>query len=630
MKGKFKKAVLFSVTALSISGTFKAQTETCPSWGPYLEGFDMTNSGELWYSEVMVDNSCKKVNSYYSTLNYQLGPRGGYAGIQYKVNNVDNNIFSIWDLQDSHTPQCTAEYASPGTFVDGFGGEGTGLHTDNPMPWTSGVWYATVVRRWSVGDGKTRIGFFMYDYGTQKWKHYATIITPENNAKFSGTKLGAFLENFNSAASKETRCGYYRNFWSMNDQGVWSKPSNYIASAGTGSWNAATAFNNTAIKMTSCGITPAPAGGSVTFNNIIQNGTKPATILPVTVTSVIPTYNSANNSVNVSWATSENTSPQLSYKVYLYTEASWANGYTPIAVTTGIRPDQRSATVALPANSQPGKYYVSVTLEDIFKQSSNFGYNSLTIGSTGIGTGSINTNAFYRIKNVGSNLYITPQNYSISTTAKLIQQTFNSNLSQQWKFEKTGDNYIIVNRASGLVIDVPASNINNGTTLIQYQKHGGKNQQWVMKTYAPNVYVIGSAISNMKSMDNPANSQNPGTYINIWDQDMNGTAGVNHQWVLEPVSPSAMKEASGGVLAEENLKATVYPNPVKLGENFYISLPVQEEYELQIVNTEGLTIKSQHVKGGKTSISTSDMRSGIYFYQAKGKTQTISGKFTIQ
>lgn len=627
MKIKFKTLFLLLSLAVTSLQIFKAQTATCPSWGPYLEGFDMANSGELWYSEAMADNTCKKVNTYYSTLNFSLGPRGGYAGIQYKPNEIYNNIFSMWDIQDSNVPQCTTEYVAPSTYVDGFGGEGTGLHTDNPMPWTPGTWYATVVRRWSIGDGKTRIGFFMYNYGTQKWKHYVTIVTPENDAKFTGTKLGAFVENWNSAASKDTRCGYFRNFWSMNAQGNWSKPARYTAAAGAGSWGAETAFNNTAIKVTSCGTTPAPAGSSVTFNSITQDGTKPSTALPITVTTVTPSYNAGNNSMNVTWANSETTSPQLSYKVSLYTEASWGNGYTPVAVVTGIRPDQRSASVPLPANSQPGKYYVSVVLEDIFKQTSNFGYNSLTVSNI-VQPVNVDPNAFYRIKCVGSGQYITPANYSTAANVKMVQQPLNTNLAQQWKLEKTGNNYIIINRASGLAIDVPASNITNGTNLVQYSKHGGNNQQWVLKPYTSNTIIIGTALSNMKAMDNPANSQTAGTTINIWDQDINGAAGVNHQWILEMVSANTMK-STAYVLSENDQLSTVYPNPVEQGETLYINLP-DDNFELKVVNVEGLTVRSQNGRGGKMSVSTSGLRSGVYFYHAKSATQNISGKFTIQ
>ncbi|WP_288375715.1 RICIN domain-containing protein [uncultured Chryseobacterium sp.] len=622
MEKKLKSCA--AIVLIAASSFFNASNaQTCPSWGPYLEGFDMANSGELWYSEVMADNTCKKVNTYYSTLNFSLGPRGGYAGIQYKQNEVYNNIFSMWDLQDTNVPQCTTEYTAPSTFVDGFGGEGTGLHTDNPMPWTPGIWYATVVRRWATGDGKTRIGFFMFEYGTGKWKHYVTIVTPENDAKFTGTKLGGFVENWNSAASKATRCGYFRNFWSMNAQGNWSKPSRYTASAGTGSWGAETAFNNTAIKVTSCGTAPAPAGSSVTFNGITQDGIKPATATPITVTTVTPSYNSSANSVNVSWASSETTSPQFSYKVSLYTEASWANSYTPVAVVAGIRPDQRSVQVPLPSNSQPGKYYVSVVLEDIFKQTSNFGYNNLTINSI-ITSPTIDPNAYYRIKCVGSSLYISPANYSTSANTKMVQYPFSSNVAQQWKLEKTGNNYIITNRASGLAIDVPASNISNGTTLVQYPKHGGNNQQWVLRPYTSSAFVIGTALSNMKAMDNPGNSQTSGTNINIWDQDINGTAGANHQWVLEQVTSSKIS-------AKQEATSTAYPNPVKQGENLTISLPENgSPYELTIINAEGLTIKSQQSETGKAILSTSGMRTGIYFYNAQNSNGKISGKFSVQ
>jgi hypothetical protein len=624
MKLKLKTIVLMVLFMVSSLHTVKAQTASCPSWGPYLEGFNMANSGELWYTEVMADNSCKHVNTYYSSLNFSLGPRGGYAGIQYKPNEVYNNIFSMWDLQDSNVPQCTTEYTAPNTYVDGFGGEGTGLHTDNPMPWTPGVWYATVVRRWSVGDGKTRIGFFMYNYSTQKWKHYVTIVTPENDAKFTGTKVGGFVENW-AGGNKDTRCGYFRNFWSMNDQGSWSKPTNYKASAGTGSWGAQTALNNTAIKVTSCGTAPGPVSGSIDFT-INQEGVKPTTIIPVAVAAVTPAYDASNNAVTVNWTILETASPQLSYKVSLYTEASWGSGYTPVASVTGIRPDQRTASVPLPAGLQPGKYYVSVVLEDIFKQSSNFGYNSLTVSSI---IPPIDTNNYYRIKCAGSGQYITPEGYNTVPNTKMVQQPLNTNLAQQWKLEKTGNNYIIVNRASGLAVDLPGSSLTNGTTLIQYGKHGGKNQQWVFKPYAGNTYIIGTALSNLKAMDNPANSQTPGTNINLWDQDINGTAGVNHQWILEPVTASTMKGASA-VSPEENITVSAYPNPVKQGENIYLNLPPNGKYELKIVNIDGLTVLNRNVSGGKTTISTSNMRSGIYFYNAKSNAQTVSGKFSVQ
>ncbi|PWN62895.1 T9SS type A sorting domain-containing protein [Chryseobacterium viscerum] len=51
---------------------------------------------------------------------------------------------------------------------------------------------------------------------------------------------------------------------------------------------------------------------------------------------------------------------------------------------------------------------------------------------------------------------------------------------------------------------------------------------------------------------------------------------------------------------------------------------------MTLVNAEGLTIKSQQAKAGKTIISTSGMRTGIYFYNAQNSNGTISGKFSVQ
>ena len=73
-----------------------AQTASCPSWGPYVEGLNMgtAGNGELMYSEVLTDGACMQYDTYWSTLNFSLGPRGGYGGIQNKQGDIRNNIFS--------------------------------------------------------------------------------------------------------------------------------------------------------------------------------------------------------------------------------------------------------------------------------------------------------------------------------------------------------------------------------------------------------------------------------------------------------------------------------------------------------------------------------------------------------
>ncbi|HEV3143754.1 MAG TPA: RICIN domain-containing protein [Gemmataceae bacterium] len=52
--------------------------------------------------------------------------------------------------------------------------------------------------------------------------------------------------------------------------------------------------------------------------------------------------------------------------------------------------------------------------------------------------------------------------------------------SQQWKFEKDGDHYKIVNRKSGKVLDVEGESMDDGGSIIQWddKAEGNDNQRW--------------------------------------------------------------------------------------------------------------------------------------------------------
>ena len=53
--------------------------------------------------------------------------------------------------------------------------------------------------------------------------------------------------------------------------------------------------------------------------------------------------------------------------------------------------------------------------------------------------------------------------------------------NQIWTFKPTGDNdgsFFIVNKHSGLVLDVPSSSTDDGVQLIQFSPQGGNNQKW--------------------------------------------------------------------------------------------------------------------------------------------------------
>jgi len=605
------------LTVLLLAGLFpyyssNAQTASCPSWGPYVEGLNMgtAGNGELMYSEVMTDAACMQYDTYWSTLNFSLGPRGGYGGIQNKQGDIRNNIFSIWDVQDTTVPQCTAEYAIPGMNVGGFGGEGTGLHSDYVMNWTPGVWYATVTRRWSVGDGKTRIAFFMYDYGTQKWTHYITIVTPENNAYLQGNKVGGFLENWNSAASKATRCGYYRNFWIMNAGNVWSKPSIYQASAGTGSWGAEAAFNNTAVKLISCGTTPGPTSSpQFTLN---QTGTKPATVTTPEVLTLGAVY--SNNSVTVNWTMDQSKSPQLSYTINVYDNSSLTG--TPVATKTVIRPEKRSETVALSSTLPAGTYYVTIQVTDIFNQPAAVTSTSFTKTSG---------SAWYKIKNVYSNKYLAIENSSTANLAYLVQYSSNTSNNLQWKINAVNNALVLVNRNSNKAIDLANSNQNSGVNPIQYTENDGLNQQWNLVPAGNNTWLIQSNMSNHYVLDDPAGSTAEGTKMIIYAA--NGSTGsANQQWVLEPVSTTARMETKTNATPEplEETSLRLFPNPA--GESLRVTgiNTHQGAVMLTMRDEAGRTIRKIKTSNASVTISLKGLAKGIYSIEQHGIVKQFS------
>lgn len=62
----------------------------------------------------------------------------------------------------------------------------------------------------------------------------------------------------------------------------------------------------------------------------------------------------------------------------------------------------------------------------------------------------------------------------------IIQYNWLNNDCQKWSFERISDStYKIVSKSSGKVLDVADNN--NGTTVYQWDWHGGKNQQWILE-----------------------------------------------------------------------------------------------------------------------------------------------------
>jgi hypothetical protein len=92
-------------------------------------------------------------------------------------------------------------------------------------------------------------------------------------------------------------------------------------------------------------------------------------------------------------------------------------------------------------------------------------------------------NGDYVIVNAASGLVLQDSGVSIGNENIIDQWQLGNDddLNQQWQIDPQGNGLVaIVNASNGLVLDDPGSSSNSGTSIIDYQWNGGSNQQWFL------------------------------------------------------------------------------------------------------------------------------------------------------
>lgn len=356
-------------------------TSNVPTSGPSVTSVFNSNKAELIYVEQMIPKDGDKGNIYWSGCNFYFEDRGGYAGLQHQINKIINgipfiynNICSVWDKVETD-PSLPTEvqltYAAPNTHHGHFGGEGTGLHTSNPMPWATDHWYSIVLRRWYIqGENITRMAMFMYSYKDDKWTHYISVAIPGRNIYFTGNSCTGFLERF--AGNSLGYYGIYGQSFRLGLNNQWEKPNYYIARAGGNPnyWNAEL-YQGVNIKLI--------AGGE--FNNNLneiklypnQYDNKPKPVISPKIEWMQASY--SQKTINVKWRNSDNAPPQLTYILKIHKDD--IDGELIIESSRSI-PEKREESLYV-GEIPIGKYYATLEFFDIFNQKSNFGYISFDI-----------------------------------------------------------------------------------------------------------------------------------------------------------------------------------------------------------------------------------------------------------
>jgi Ricin-type beta-trefoil lectin domain-like len=133
---------------------------------------------------------------------------------------------------------------------------------------------------------------------------------------------------------------------------------------------------------------------------------------------------------------------------------------------------------------------------------------------------------YYEIVNRNSGLIMDVSGNSKNAGAQVIQWTNHNGANQQWTLVPDGANYQVVNRNSGLVLDVSGASTNAGTQLIQWTNYNGLNQQWFLVPDG-GYDVIVNVKSNLVT-DIAGASTSGGAQVIQWPFHN----GLNQQWRL--------------------------------------------------------------------------------------------------
>lgn len=466
-------------------------------------------SGDIMALDVQVDATAQ--TTYYETLGWNNGADGGgYTGIQ-STPNGPQFIFSIWDPLNAPGQNIKAVYQKPGSKVEPFGGEGTGLHyIDATLGWKVGTPVKMLVRTWPY-NGHTYFGMWSFDQGTGKWTHHTTFDFPESGMSFN-TYANSFLENYGGLDQQSTRLAYYFNGWKRTTAGQWYP----FTRASADEDKEFGVSNNRFFLQTG---TPAPSVPSPIY--VKARGDKPA-ISPTQIQNPAAIYDATSNSVSVNWQTSDNAGPQFSYAVALISSANGA----VVASTSDIAPDARSASLVVPQGTTVAQLNAQLSVQNVIDMPSAVSTMPITAQST------LNVGTTYTLTSVRSGLVLAVPGNATAAATTLTQEKPDGSAGQQWLLSASTfpGEYTLQAAHTYQCMDVANGYTTSGTPLIQYPCAGGANESMTLTPDSTGAYVIRFHHSGLCA-DVTGGTVAPGSVI----EQYGCTGATNQAWTLKPV-----------------------------------------------------------------------------------------------
>jgi hypothetical protein len=138
---------------------------------------------------------------------------------------------------------------------------------------------------------------------------------------------------------------------------------------------------------------------------------------------------------------------------------------------------------------------------------------------------------YYKIVNRNSGLVLDISGASTANGGQAIQWPYTGGANQQWREVPVNGGYKLVNRNSGLVLDDPGWSKSNGTQLDQWADTNGANQWWNLVPAGNGYYYLVNQNSGLYA-DVSGASTTQGAAVIQWPSN----GGANQQWQLIPVS----------------------------------------------------------------------------------------------
>ncbi|HEY4989158.1 MAG TPA: RICIN domain-containing protein [Opitutaceae bacterium] len=162
----------------------------------------------------------------------------------------------------------------------------------------------------------------------------------------------------------------------------------------------------------------------------------------------------------------------------------------------------------------------------------NFTMNSysVTIGSGGGGGGGSVSNGTYKIINRNSGLALDVVGAATGNSAAVDQWPYGGNSNQRWTVTSLGGGqYEIIGVGSGKSLDVCGAGTANGTEIDIYSYSGNSNQRWTFTATSSGYYRISPVSAPGSSIDVTGNSTAQGAAVELWSTN----GGNNQQWILQ-------------------------------------------------------------------------------------------------